>query len=248
MNPNLTRDQVKQHAAQNLIPISNDTLGRRCGDGRDDQNIAEAIFGADLGYLYASIVAVRSMDEELATKEKVLELLEKVATVISQETAGEIYVHTDNHSDQTAIALGCGFNKQARINSAYGLLPIDFEAIDEFLATKKDANMLNQAVYTGSHTEGSVVIVRSDNASIKANDVAHGTSVFVLQESLVLKRLHDIAESLATAYNLDVQALESELARVFQKQTAETQQALAAGKPTFVAHIAGSTVTVEEMT
>ena len=247
MNHNLTLDQVKQHISQNLIPISNDTLGRRCGDGRDDQNIAEAIFGADLGYFYASIVAVRSMNEEFTTKENVLGLLEKVSIILSQETNGNLYVHTDDHSDQSTIALGCGFNKQARINPLYGLLPIDFEAVDEFLAAKKDTNMLKQAVYTGSHKEGAVVIVRSTEKSIKANDTAHNTSVFVLQETLVLKRLHDIAENLANTYHLDAQELETELVRAFQNHTSQTQQALAQGKPSFVATLEGENITVEEM-
>jgi hypothetical protein len=126
-------------------------------------------------------------------------------------------------------------------------LPIDFEAIDEFLAAKKDANMLKQAVYTGSHKEGAVVIVRSTEKSIKANDTAHNTSVFVLQETLVLKRLHDIAENLASTYHLDLQEFESELVRAFQNQTSQTQQALAQGLPTFVATIEGENITVEEM-
>lgn len=235
--PSPDRTKISTHIQKNLIPISNQTMGRRCGDGRDNQSIAEAIFGADLGYLYAAIAAMREVYEEQEKEIDAQKILYAVDKIVSKETDGVIFVHTDNHNDPGAIAAGCGFNKLARTNLKFGLRDQDFRDVDSYLLEKQASGKLNHAVYTGAHTETSVLIIHSSDYSVKASDPSTGVSTFVLQKSLVDQECQLIAEELGTQFSIDASLLFDTLHRWLEKQTEETRLALAKDLPIYTVYI-----------
>lgn len=238
-----TQDQIQQHMAHNLLVID-DAPGRRCGDGRDGQGIAEALFGSDIGYFAAALPAMRETAQKesrsiLNTQEELFEALDTIVQTVSGPDE-KVYVHTDNHAEPDVVAGGCGFFKLMKTVPEYGINPEDVKAIIAYLSKKQDEGKLVQAVYEGSHQEGAVVVVRSDSHSVRGNDMKNGTSVFVLQQTLVLEHLEDIASKLSQKYGLNKEQLSESMINWFNTQTAETKKALAADKPLVYADIAES--------
>ena len=229
MDTNTLQDYIKN----NLISINSESLGRRCGDGRDSQNIAEAVFGADLGYIYASIAAIH----ELNNNTDIQTVVKTVIDEITKDTSGDIYIHTDNHANPAVLAGGCGFNKQARNNNKFGLKEEDFKIIDTELNKAKEHGNLNQIVYTGEHKEQAVIIVHSEYYSVKANNSESNMSIFVVQNSLIQQRLKNIALALSKMIGTDTDTVLKTLIKWWGIQTEETRLALATDKPVYTVTI-----------
>jgi len=239
-----TQDQIQQHVARSLLVINDAPSGRRCGDGRDGQGIAEALFGSDIGYFAAALPALRETAQResrsiLNTQKELFDALNTIVQTVSGPEE-KVYVHTDNHAEPDIVAGGCGFFKLMKTVPEYGMNTKDVKAIIAYLSNKQDEGKLIQAVYEGSHQEGAVVVVRSNSHSIRGNDMKNGTSVFVLQQTLVLEHLEDVASKLSQQYGLNKEQLSESMINWFNTQTAETKKALAADKPLVYADIAES--------
>ncbi|NMB84033.1 hypothetical protein GYA28_01970 [Candidatus Roizmanbacteria bacterium] len=210
-----SREKVFTHIQKNLIRKTPETLvGRKCGDGRDDQNFMEALFGSDLGYVFACQAGLRDME---ALKDK--QPLTSITSILDLVSGnGDIYIHTDDHdNNEQSFIGGCGANKVARKHAEeFGITDDDFRALDGFLS--ENSNRIKKAVYRGGHKEGAVLIVSGKDYGVRGNDTENGTSVFVVQSDMVYDRLRQLTQSLSREYGLDEKELYTKIEERFKKQ------------------------------
>lgn len=195
-------EQVTSHIVSNVIKKSPETLrGRKCGDGRDRSSFIEAIFGSDLGYVFAAQSALRSLEKIDTGKEK--DVIQ--ATFEAVADSGQIFIHTDKHHGNEATLIGgCGANGVARRNlDGFGITDTDIEALDEVLATLDSQGKVEKDIYEGDHIEGAVLVVHGRDYGVRAMDVKNNTSVFIVQKDLVEDRFKQIAKNLSQKFDIE---------------------------------------------
>lgn len=215
----MTELTFTSHIKDNIIKRTDPSaqIGRKCGDGRDEQNYMEAIFGSDLGYAFAAQAALRDLGKLKESKEG--NALRKTLSIVAGE--GQTYIHTDDHlGNEEQLFGGCGANKVARSNSSlFGLTQEDFSALDVVMEELNNNGKVERAVYKGDHNEGAVALVKGRDFSVRANDVKQGTSVFVATIDLIEDRLHDIAQKLSKDYETTEDELFRAMHARWQTQT-----------------------------
>lgn len=228
----LSPELVKSHAFFNRIPSNERTIaGQKCGDGRDEQEYVHAIFGASLGYVYATLGAINRMayighyDSEVLVR-AVFE------DVIAQN--GFVDIHTDSHTHakpDMKYARGCGANRLAHENPPrFGLTQKDILAIETVTEEYVKKGKVRNVVYKGDHNEGAVLLVKGPSG-IKAK--GKDSSVFVLHlDSIhhfldVISVNPQILEYLKISSEGEKNLFRTELERIWEMQTEYVRQQLA---------------------
>ncbi len=226
--PSTRRPEVAEHLLKHKFPIDNHNLRRRCGDGRDESDNGEAILGGDLGYLYATVAAIRRMKgAAYGGSEETRKITQGLFDFL-----GDVYVHSDKKHG--GLIDGCGFNAKAKLHQEeFGLSAEDFEIVEGVIKAQP-AEKVHRVEYEDDHTEMGVVMVRGNRYSIKARDTEkRESSVFVISVDLIQERIRQIAGALAGGLGLDQKNLEEEIRRSQELQSNIVAGELAAGLEIF---------------
>lgn len=224
----LNPEGIRRHVERKMFVNYGD--GRKCGDDRDKQKIAEAIFGADLGYVFGTQAALRQFNvfESNTEEEAINQTFEIVAD------GGLNYIHTDDgfSFNKDPYIGGCGANKVARKHKQeFGLIDTDFTALDNCIQNRQ--NRLQQAVYTGGHSAQGVIRLWGDGHGIVSNDSLNQSSVFVLTPDLILQRIQKIATELADVYGINQKQLFNQIVSHCKNHSKIISGELAKGLPVF---------------
>jgi hypothetical protein len=210
----------------------------RCVDGRYeglDPFPAIAKPGADAGDVMVALGAINLLN---------IQLPHDAVLSVAVENAGgpeKFRFHTDSHADEEQLpaGMGCGHLKQAKLDpSAYGLTQ---EQIDFIFAQLPEllARGAKQEVLPGQHAEQAVVVVKSEQYSLKplVRDTDGVREVFVYHQTFHNEQLRQLAvkiHNLATEHNhsVDLAAVEGAMSKVFNMQLTQTLQRLAPDLPT----------------
>lgn len=233
-NKPMTPEFVKEFVEGHSYPIQNRVMSR-CIDGRypsDESLPALAIPGADIGQVIMLFAAANRMGQKLKMDETFQALFDVVGGIEN------VRFHTDDHSDQTKVADGCGYFKYVSED------PDNFGVKEELIkALKIKFEKLNkgaqQVVLSGKHEEQAALVVSGD-MGIKPNG-----KFFVFHETLVDERNKKLVDRL-----FELEAIEglnyknglveknkqhfmSTLREVTQMHLSLTGEKLAKGKPIF---------------
>lgn len=230
-----SREQTLEHIKRNYRTSNlwnrREMKKRKCGDGRDNSFYGEGVFGGDIGYEMITLAAMRILLGNDVTNAR--EIAEFTLDILAD--GGRNYAHSDSHTPlaklQKTKTPGCGHFREAWLNpAAYGLTSQDLETIDE-LTGERNFEITD---YEGGHQEGAVVIVEDPNIAVRALDIENNTSVFIINEGRIRKRLDQLAGEFAKKYHLK----KKDVFRIFYEQwnshTKTTKNILAPNKEVFI--------------
>ena len=230
--------EAQEFAKQNVYKIVD--FRSRCVDGRyESSNDLPAIakLGGDAGTVMIAFGALN----KLGVHPESSEVLSVVEGIIGGSE--KFSFHTDSHAehDHANAGMGCGHLKQAKTDpSAYGL---EQEQIDFLLGElpKELEHGAHQEVLQGDHGEQAVMVVVSDDFSLKPKR-ADGTQAFVYQkthdEKLQERLAHALHEKFKGNYlDLSLDQIDQAVTEVAAEQLQETLKRLADGLPVYVVTI-----------
>jgi len=201
----LPQEAVEGHIAKALYRVELGTENFcRCVDGRYLENgelppVARP--GGTVGLYMALTAAARKLEEyglklDAQTRSALWEMVKK--TTGADKNPEHVCFHTDGDHGQQPGA-GCGHIMKALESPGdYGLAPEDMRHIVEKLSALVDEGA-RQDVLIGKHQEGAVLIVESNQYSVKPQvHIGDNISqVFVYQKTLDARLLENLALQLA---------------------------------------------------
>ncbi|HEX3099685.1 MAG TPA: hypothetical protein VHQ41_01790 [Patescibacteria group bacterium] len=234
-------NQVTEFVEASKIAITDANKFARCVDGRYE-NIVDMPLGAkpggDVGDVIAAFGALNLLQKHL-DPQVVIDTVLKLT-----DGANHFNFHTDTHADPSAIGLGCGHLKQAKLDPvAYGLTQDQIDFLANALPGLLEQGA-HQEVLQGDHAEQAVVVVDSEAYGVvpllrNGEDLQEA---FVYQKTLHGKQLDKLANLLQESLAAKAEVVESAdvrkaLDEAFGKQLTETLKRLADGLPVYVAKI-----------
>lgn len=182
--------------AENKVLVANPEQRQksRCVDSRYEEPLAAlAKPGGDVGDLLTAFAAL-NRNHTTADPRQVLELvLDNIGGV------AQFHFHTDTEADPNEPGLGCAHIKYAR------LYPKEYDLTIEqmdFVLTQLPQLLehgAKQEVLAGSHNEQAVIVVVSEDYTLKPKQTA-----FVYHKTLDQKRLIDLGTALSTLTGIDM--------------------------------------------
>lgn len=181
--------KVQEYVERNVVPASQ---GRKCVDGRYFSTQASGMIarpGGDMGYVMA-LLAVNKRNNLGLTPE---ECFDNVYKIVSRGKA-HFYMHTDRHADpdstgaeshhQTHKALiGCGHVAKAsleNLSKEYHVEGKDVERVVAYARKIADKTTVVEIVnLEGDHEESGVLVINSEQYSVKSQDSILGKMFFV---------------------------------------------------------------------
>lgn len=248
----MTAEQLENFVNSNKFSITDENKLARCVDGRYenlDNFPAIAKPGADGGDVMAAFGAINLLGKNLPN-EKVLD-----AVLAAVGGPGKFCFHTDEHSehDNAGTGMGCGHMKKAKLEpDAYGLKQEQIDFLFDQLP-KLVESKAHQEVLKGDHEETAVVVVESDEYSLKPllRTESGVEEVFVYQKTLHEQQLDQITRNLQEAILETGEVVEeSEVATAlrdsFATQLTATLSRLAAGLPVYHVKITSDDVVINQ--
>ncbi len=237
----MNREEAQAFVETNKQQITDANNFARCVDGRYE-NIQDMPLGArpggDVGDVMAAFGALNLLQKDLEPQ-VVIDTVLKLTN-----GANHFNFHTDTHAEPSAVGLGCGHFKQAKLDpAAYGVTQEQMDFLASALPGLVEEGA-HQEVLQGDHAEQAVIVVDSETHGILPlqRDGEDLKETFVYQKTLHSKQLDKLANLLQEALAEKGEVVESTdvrkaLDEAFGKQLTETLKRLADGLPVYVAKI-----------